>query len=310
MLYCFIVKLLKSNRETIKQYNNKTIIGKVIKIMKSSINMNDWINKLDKSVMLKIVDRVKETSNVDTFYFDYRLNSRPGQFVMLWLPEINEKPFSIAYDTGEGFGLSIAKVGAFTEELFQKKKGERVGIRGPYGRPFWKEKDAKNVVMVGGGYGVAPLATLAEELAKEGVKVHFISGARSQDLLLFNERLKKLKVELYTTTNDGSYGTKGVVTDPLREILRQEKIDLVYCCGKEQMEKAVFDLCEEAKVNAQVSVERYMKCGIGVCGACSVDGTGAPTCQKGPVIESATLRKITEFGKYHRGGSGKKEYFK
>ncbi|PIS42951.1 MAG: dihydroorotate dehydrogenase electron transfer subunit [Candidatus Kerfeldbacteria bacterium CG08_land_8_20_14_0_20_40_16] len=274
------------------------------------MKIENYLDKLDKPIMLKIADRVKETSNVDTFYFNYCLNSQPGQFVMLWLPGINEKPFSIAYDTGELFGLAIAQVGAFTEELFQKKVGERVGIRGPYGRPFWKEKDAKNVVMVGGGYGVAPLATLAEELTTKGVKVHFINGARSKGLLLFTDRLKQLDVKLYTTTNDGSYGEKGIVTDSFKKILKQEKIDLVYCCGKEQMEKAMFDLCEEAGVNAQISVERYMKCGIGICGACSVDGTGAPTCQKGPVLESATLRKITEFGKYHRGGSGKKEYFR
>lgn len=272
--------------------------------------MENYLKKLDKPIMLKIADRVKETSTVDTFYFDYELNSRPGQFVMLWLPGLDEKPFSIAYDQGGKFGLSISKVGFFTEELFKKKIGDRVGIRGPYGRPFWKEESAKTVVMVGGGYGVAPLATLAEELVQDGIKVHFINGARAKDLLLFTERLNELKAELYTTTNDGSLGEKGMVTDPLKKILREEQIDLVYCCGKEQMERAVFDLCEEAKVNAQISVERYMKCGIGVCGACSVDGTGAPTCQKGTVMESETLRKITEFGKYHRDGSGKKEDFK
>lgn len=272
--------------------------------------MKDWTNKLDKPLMLPIVERVKETKNVDTFYFEYSLNSQPGQFVMMWLPGVDEKPFSIAYDWRNKFGLAIAKVGKFTEELFKKKVGEKVGIRGPYGRPFWKEERAKTVVMVGGGYGVAPLATLAEELAEEGIKVHFINGARSKNQLLFQKRLKKLNAKIYTTTDDGSLGTKGIVTNPLKEILAKEKIDLVYICGPELMEKAVFDLCEKAKIPVQVSIERYMKCGFGVCGACSVDGTGQPICQNGPVVESETLRKISEFGKYHRTGSGGKEFFK
>jgi len=271
--------------------------------------MEDWIKKSDLPIMLPIIKRENEAKDVDLFYFEYTLNSRPGQFVMIWLPGIDEKPFSIAYDFGDKFGLAIAKVGEFTEELFKKKVGERVGIRGPYGTPFWKKEGAKTAVMVGGGYGVAPLATLAEELSQQGVKVYLINGARSQDRLLFQERLKKLDAEIHTTTDDGSFGIKGVVTDPLKEILNKEKVDLVYTCGPELMEKAVFDLCEEMDVSVQVSVERYMKCGFGVCGACSVDGTGQPVCQKGPVVDSETLRKISEFGKYHRSGSGKKEYF-
>lgn len=271
--------------------------------------MPNWIKKLDKPTMLPIVKRENEAKNIDTFYFEYTLNSQPGQFVMIWLPGIDEKPFSIAYDLGDQFGLTIAKVGPFTEELFKKQAGERIGIRGPYGRPFRKEEKAKTVIMVGGGYGVAPLTTLAEELSKEGIEVYLINGARSKDKLLFQKRLAKLKAKVYTTTNDGSFGIKGIVTDPLKEILEKENIDLVYTCGPELMEKAVFDLCEKAGVPAQVSVERYMKCGINVCGACSIDGTGQPTCKDGPVIESKILRKIPEFGKYHRSGSGRKEYF-
>lgn len=271
--------------------------------------MENYLNKLDKPIMLPIVKREKETEDVDTFYFEHTLNSRPGQFVIMWLPGIDEKPFSIAYDLGNSFGLAVAKVGMFTEELFKKKIGDRVGIRGPYGRPFWKVEEAKTVVMVGGGYGVAPLATLAEELSEQGVKIHFINGARSKDKLLFLKRLETLNARIHTTTDDGSYGEKGVVTKPLKEILTKENIDLVYACGPELMEKAIFDLCEKSNIPLQLSVERYMKCAIGICGACSVDGTGQPTCQDGPVIESKTLRKISEFGKYHRTSSGKKEFF-
>lgn len=272
--------------------------------------MTNWQNKQDKPLLLPIIKREKETENVDTFWFKHSLKSQPGQFVMLWIPGLNEKPFSIAYDLGNQFGLAIAKVGEFTEELFKKKIGKRVGIRGPYGNPFWKEKNAKGVVMVGGGYGVAPLASLAEELVKDGVKVHFINGARSKNQLLFQKRLEKINTKIYTTTNNGSLGIKGIVTDPLQEIIAKEKIDLIYVCGPELMEKAVFDLCEKYQINCQISIERYMKCAFGLCGACSIDGTGEPVCKNGPVFESKNIRNLKEFGKYHRSGSGRKEYFK
>ncbi|MFA6271709.1 MAG: dihydroorotate dehydrogenase electron transfer subunit [Patescibacteria group bacterium] len=271
--------------------------------------MNHWINKLDKPLMMPIVRREKENENVDTFYFQHTLNSQAGQFVMLWIPGLDEKPFSIAYDTGNELGLAIAKVGPFTEELFKLKVGDRVGIRGPYGHGFWKDKDAKKVVMVGGGYGVAPLLNMAEQLAKDGVEIHFINGARSKEYLLFQNRINNLKTKIYTTTNDGSFGIEGMVTGPLQEILNKEKIDLVYTCGPEMMEKAVFDLCETASINCQISIERYMKCGMGVCGACSVDGTGEPMCVKGPVVDSERARLISEFGKFHRSGSGVKKDF-
>lgn len=271
--------------------------------------MEKWINKLDKPLMLPIIRRQKENTNVDTFFFKHSLNSQAGQFVMMWIPGVDEKPFSIAYDTGNELGLAVAKVGPFTEQLFKLKEGDKVGIRGPYGKGFWKEDGAKRVIMVGGGYGVAPLANIAEELKQDGVEIHFVNGARSKDLLLFQDRLNSLEAKIYATTNDGSYGTKGLVTDPLKEILDKEKIDLVYTCGPEQMEKAVFDICEASKVDCQISVERYMKCGMGVCGACAVDGTGEPMCIKGPVVNSETAREITEFGKYHRSGSGVKKNF-
>ncbi|MBU0612902.1 dihydroorotate dehydrogenase electron transfer subunit [Patescibacteria group bacterium] len=271
--------------------------------------MEKWINKLDKPLMMPITRRQKENENVDTFFFEHSINSQAGQFVMMWIPGVDEKPFSIAYDTGTELGLAVAKVGPFTEELFRLKVGDKVGIRGPYGKGFWKADGAKKVVMVGGGYGVAPLLNIAEELVQDEVDIHFINGARSKDLLLFQDRLNNLEAEIYTTTNDGSHGIKGLVTDPIKEILKKEKIDLVYICGPELMEKAVFDICEASGINCQISIERYMKCGMGVCGACAVDGTGEPMCIKGPVVDSKTVRGITEFGKYHRSGSGVKNNF-
>ncbi|MBI2426406.1 MAG: dihydroorotate dehydrogenase electron transfer subunit [Candidatus Kerfeldbacteria bacterium] len=271
--------------------------------------MKDWLCKNDQPLMLPIQRIEDEAEGVKTYYFSHRLNSRPGQFVMMWIPRLNEKPFSIAYDTGEEFGLAIAAIGPFTQRLAAMKVGDRVGIRGPYGKPFTIVDNAKHVVMVGGGYGVAPLATFAEQLRTKSSKIHFINGARSEHKLLFRDRLAKLDAETYYTTDDGSFGEKGRVTAPLERILKTGSVDFVYTCGPEMMEKAVFDLAEKYNVPSQISIERYMKCGYGICGACSVDGTGQPVCCDGPVVTNEQARTIREFGVHHRKGSGRKEMF-
>lgn len=271
--------------------------------------MNMWIDKNDQPLILPIIRVRDEAEGVKTYYFSHRLNSQPGQFVMLWIPGVNEKPFSIAYDTGEEFGLAIAKVGPSTEKLFECNAGDRVGIRGPYGRPFTEVKGAREVMMVGGGYGTAPLATLVEQLVSKGVKARFINGARTESKLLFRDRLAQLDAEIYYTTDDGSLGEKGRVTLPLERLLKTGTIDFIYACGPEPMEKAIFDLAEKYNVSSQISIERYMKCGYGICGACAVDGTGQPMCLEGPVVTNEQARMIQEFGAHHRKGSGRKEKF-
>lgn len=271
--------------------------------------MKDWLCKNDQPAMLPIQRIEDEAEGVKTYYFSHRLNSRPGQFMMMWIPRLNEKPFSIAYDTGDAFGLAIAAIGPFTQSLAAMKVGDRVGIRGPYGKPFTIVDSAKHVVMVGGGYGVAPLATLAEEYVQKGVRVSFANGARTEKKLLFRNRLAKLPIAVYTTTDDGSFGEKGRVTAPLTRVLQESPADVIYTCGPEMMEKAVVDMAASFNVPVQISVERYMKCGYGICGACSVDGTGQPVCCDGPIVDEKQIQLITEFGRHHRKGSGRKEEF-
>lgn len=271
--------------------------------------MKDWLCKNDQPVMLTIQRIEQEAESVKTYYFAHELHSRPGQFVMLWIPGLNEKPFSIAYDTGNEFGLAIAAIGPFTKRLAEMKVGDRVGIRGPYGKPFTLIEGAKHVAMVGGGYGVAPLATLAEEYVQRRVRVSFVNGARTESRLLFRDRLAKLSLESFTTTDDGSFGEKGRVTAPLERILRESPVDMIYTCGPELMEKAVVEVAARFRVLAQISVERYMKCGYGICGACSVDGTGQPVCCDGPIVNEKQIQAITEFGRHHRACSGRKEEF-
>jgi dihydroorotate dehydrogenase electron transfer subunit len=251
---------------------------------------------------------IKETEFVKTFVFDYKLGGQPGQFVNVWIPRVNEKPMSIAYCDEKEFWITVFAVGDFSKKLHTLKAGDMVGIRGPYGKGF-SFKPKQHLVMMAGGYGAAPLYYLTVEAAKKGCKIDFVIGARGKEHLLYLERIGKLKnVKIHVTTDDGSAGIKGYNTVILQKLIderRKAKIDCVYTCGPEMMMKKISDMCFEAKIDAQISIERYMKCGFGVCGQCCVDGTGEPMCKNGPVVSNAHARKIAEFGKYHRDSVGR-----
>ena len=107
-------------------------------------------------------------------------------------------------------------------------------------------------------------------------------------------------------TDDGSFGTKGFCTDCVEGMIAKERIDRVFCCGPEIMMKNVLSICNSKGVPGEFSLERYMKCGFGVCGSCCLDGTGWRVCKDGPVFTSDQLKKVTEFGSYRRDPSGKK----
>jgi len=258
----------------------------------------------------KIVD---EAQNIKTFYFNHTLNSQPGQFVMLWVPECDQKPFSIAYDDGKSFGLTIFKRGPATSKLFEMQVGNRVGITGPYGTNFSHE-DNTHYIMIAGGYGAVPLGFLSESLqAKENITIDFCVGAKNKDLVLFRDRIEKIpNTKLHIATDDGSEGHHGFVTEILDNITSEvsnKKSILVVTCGPELMEKKVLDICNEKNIDCEISIERYMKCGVGICGQCVVDDLGICMCKEGPVVKRELANKITEFGVYHRDKSGKKVYF-
>jgi len=265
-----------------------------------------------KPFFLPIAKIKKENNNIKTFFFKHPLNSQPGQFIMLWVPGIDQKPFSIGFQDKNSFGLTIFKRGPLTEKLFDLKAGDRVGISGPYGTSFAVNQDL-HYILVAGGYGAAPLGFLAEALNGKA-KIDFLIGARNSDLLLFEDRLSLIpNVNLHIATDDGSKGHKGYVTDILQEILDNLPADgqgdsksniLIATCGPELMEKKILDMSNKYGIECAVSIERYMKCGIGICGQCAVDGPGICMCKEGPVVKKEIANQITEFGKYHRNKSG------
>ena len=233
-----------------------------------------------------------EAEGVDTLWFEGDLAFEPGQFVMVWLPRVDEKPFAFS-GFGEGrFAVTSRRRGPFTRALAELKPGDKVGVRGPYGRGF---RPAEPLVILAGGVGLATVAPLKDRFPN----ARLVFGARTRGEVFWRSRFPDMLV----CTDDGSEGYHGFPTDVLADRLAEWKPSLVCVCGPEPMMKAAFDLCEKFGVECQASLERYMKCGFGVCAQCCCDDQ--LVCQDGPVFASGTLRTLNEFGKTAMMKSGR-----
>jgi len=266
-------------------------------------------NKTELPIILEIKKISNDAEGIKTFYFDHTLNSKPGQFVMLWLPGVDEIPISVSVDTGDTFALTIFSRGEASDAICGLKEGDKIGIRGPYGTMF-NYSEGDNLVLVGGGYGAAPLRYLAYEASKKNCQVDFMMAAKTKTKLLFVNELRAMKnVTLHIATSDGSEGVKGHINETFEKFIKENKVDKIMTCGPELLMKAVGEIGDKAGIQTQISVERYMKCGFGVCGQCVMDPLGIRTCVSGPVMNSKVLNMLEEFGKYHRDAEGKKQYF-
>ncbi|HEC80845.1 MAG TPA: dihydroorotate dehydrogenase electron transfer subunit, partial [Thermoplasmatales archaeon] len=192
-----------------------------------------------------------------------------------------------------------------TSELFDKKTGDFIGVRGPLGKGF--DIDGKKILFVAGGTGVASVTPAVEKTVSQKKKAVVVVGSRTKEELFFTERLKKCGAELHVATDDGSVGYHGFASDLTEEILEKNRFDLVITCGPEQMMKKVVELCNKKHVDVQVSLERYIKCGMGICGQCCI-GEGLRVCKDGPVFDAKILAGCEEFGLFKRDASGKKVY--
>lgn len=278
----------------------------------SSISLQ---SRLPKTYRIKEIRT--ETDMVKTFTFDGSLGAKPGQFVMVWLPGIDEVPMSVAYDDGAETKITFFAVGDTTKVLTHANIGDLVGLRGPFGTHYeWDAGD--HIVLVAGGYGAAPMYFVASEAVKNGCTLEAIVGARGKEHLLYLDELDGLKhCSLHVSTDDGSVGHKGYNTEVLDQLLSvaadpdaaDPPIDKVFACGPEMMLKSVLTVCDKYKMPCSLSLERYMKCGFGVCGNCCVDPLGIRLCTDGPVMSGDLVRQIDEFGKYHRDAEGRKHEF-
>lgn len=235
-----------------------------------------------------IADSAQESPKVRTLVLDLHLEAEPGQFVMAWLPGVNEKPFSLV--RADPVTLTIARVGPFSAALHALQIGDRLWIRGPLGHPFTLPDSRfpipdSRLLLVGGGYGVAPLHFLAECALAAGWGVSVVIGARTAEEVIFVNRFTALGAQVTVTTDNGSLGLRGLATDAAAHLLDRGEYAGLYACGPEPMLKAVEALAHAHRLPAQLSYEGLMRCGFGVCGSCARGGW--LVCRDGPVRQVA-----------------------
>ncbi|MBS7621283.1 dihydroorotate dehydrogenase electron transfer subunit, partial [Candidatus Bathyarchaeota archaeon] len=164
------------------------------------------------------------------------------------------------------------------------------------------------ILMVGGGIGMAPLSFLAKKLAfSKKAKITMVVGAKTRSELLFLKELNELcgEANVFAATEDGSYGVKDVASNLAEKVLAGEKFDMVYACGPEQMIRKVFEQCEKYGVFMEASLERLMRCAIGICGSCIIGRYRV--CRDGPIFNAEQLRTVKdEFGLWKRDFDGKR----
>jgi len=235
-----------------------------------------------------IADIHYENYRTKTLVFDRALPSEPGQFVMAWLPTVDERPYSVAGD--DPFSMTVVAVGPFSEALHALQPGDRVWIRGPLGQGFRlpTQGAGKHILLAGGGYGVAPLYFLAQRAVASGLTVDVCIGALSADDVLLADAFERLGAAVHVMTADGSLGRQGLVTAAVEAVTGTRAPVAVYGCGPVPMLEAVETMCRDHSIPHQLSWEARMRCGMGLCGECEVHGRerdGWLACVDGPVWE-------------------------
>lgn len=233
--------------------------------------------------------------------------ARPGQFVAVQVggaesAMLLRRAFAIHQVKERGvYGGTVEFIfsvhGKGTAWLAARRPQDKIDVVGPLGKPFRLPRGAANAVLVGGGYGAAPLLSLATALRARGCRVDVVLGAASADRLFGQLEAKRMAASIAVTTDDGSVGERGRVSDVLPAVLERTGADVVYACGPMAMLRAVSAIAAERGIPSQVAVEESMACGIGVCMTCVLPVVGDDgltrmlrSCVEGPVFLGDRVR--------------------
>ena len=254
-----------------------------------------------------VLDIKREAVDINTIYFKDELvrDAEPGQYIMVWVPGEDEVPMSISTIEHNGLSsITVRNVGPTTEILDSITPGTKIGIRGPYGNHY--EVKGEKPLIVAGGSGAASLLPLVRAFLKKGVKPTFILGGRSSDQLLFEDTLTELLREnLVISTDDGSMGYSGYASGYAALLMAENDYDQIYTCGPELMMAKVFHEAEKHELPMQASLERYVKCAVGLCGNCAIGPYRV--CKDGPIFDTEMLKEVRdEFGISQMDASGVK----
>lgn len=225
---------------------------------------------------MRVTRKIIENSAGVTLMLDGALPCEPGQFVMVWVPGVEERPFTLMNDNP--VSLTIAAVGPLTRALCALNEGDSVWLRGPYGHGYPIQGD--HLLLLGGGSGIASLALLARYARSGGLSVRTVLGARCSALLMLAWYMSDLCEQLVVATDDGSCGFHGTVLQAALPLVPWASA--VYACGPEGMLAALAADWTPQHPPCWVNLERNMRCGIGVCGTCHCGSR--LVCADGPVF--------------------------
>lgn len=221
--------------------------------------------------------------------------SSPGQFINIYFQDkikIFPRPFSISQITDEQLKLRYEAIGSQTKKMSDWSPGQEIQILGPLGNSFNISSQANSHILVGGGIGIAPLFFLRDKLYQEDKTIHFFSGAYTKEKHYIKSDNKS---KLYLATDDGSLGYQGTIVELLkREISAIPPPYMIYSCGPEPMLKNLKNYCAAQNIALQVSMEKIMGCGQGLCQGCAIESQDPDNkyllvCEDGPIFNSKDI---------------------
>ncbi len=247
---------------------------------------------------MKILNKkiIAETNQIKIVRFEIyspliASKGNPGQFVMVMADSHSERiPLTLVDRDSKSQSITLIaqEAGFSTRRLARLQAGDSLfSILGPLGQPTEKKNYGK-VILIGGGVGIAEIYPIAKAYKKYGNQITVIVGAKTKDLLILRKELEEISDSFYVTTDDGSAGSKGFVTDRLKELIDKENYDFVYAVGPLVMMKAVSDTSKEKEIKTAVSLSVLMVDATGMCGCCRVTVAGQTkfTCIDGPEFDA------------------------
>ncbi len=246
----------------------------------------------------EIIEVKEECSDVKTFKLDVTMDFKPGQFVMIYVPGAGEAPFTIASRIREPLEVTVKKVGKVTTALHKLGPGAKIGVRGPYGKPLPLDLlRGSRTLLVAAGIGVAYFRSLILSCADMFRELVLLYGARYPDSIVYKDEMKEWRgVKVMVTLSrppEEWKGLRGRVTEHLKK-MDVEKYDYFILCGPRQMMRDCIDILVSRGVDLEriyVSLERHMKCGIGLCGRCRLQN-GLYVCVDGPTFRADQIKDV------------------
>jgi dihydroorotate dehydrogenase electron transfer subunit len=253
------------------------------------------------SETVRILGVIEESRDTKTFEFQWDARALPGQFVMVWVPGMDEIPMSLSC-TGRIKTITVKAVGEATRRMHELRIGDSMRIRGPFGNGFTLTKGKKTLI-VGGGFGTAAVMPAVRETGADT-----IIAARTRDEIIMDAVAAKYARNVWMATDDGSLGFHGNAVQLVKETIVRNRYETVLACGPEIMLYHLYKVCMEAGLNCQLSMERYMKCGEGLCGCCVMDDQRV--CRDGPVFSRDQITAMKDFGTRKRDECGRPVEFR